>query len=120
MTPAEEWADLVRDVRAARDAQLESAGEISAIANRLKLGMGPGASASIVNQTSGPILMAGGFLVVIGIGLLAYSLGARAGDKTVLELRAAQVTELTRRVEMLEAYQQSAAKRLNSLEAKER
>ncbi len=111
---------MIAGMRAARDAQLDSAGELSALANRMKLGMGPGVSASIVNQTSGPILMAGGFLAIIGIGLLCYSLGARAGDKAVLDLRAEQVLELTRRVEMLEAYQQQSAKRLTQLEAKEK
>ena len=118
MSDVDDWRQMKADLRAATEAQITVAGELSALVNRTNLGL-PGASATVTQQSNSSILMAGAILAIAGVGLLTYSLGARSGDAAVLEIRERQVSELKTRVDMLEAYQQQFAKRLNQLEAKE-
>lgn len=107
-------ADKVED---AAELLWEATATLSAAANRIGAG---GSSATITQQTSGPILIAGAILAIFGVSLLAYCVGTRSGDAQVAAIRERQITELTQRVEMLEAYNQQVLKRLTIIEAKEK
>ncbi len=106
--------DSATQVEAAAERLWEATSVLSAAANRIP----SGASASIVQQSSGPILIVGSILAIFGVSLLAYHVGVRKGDAEVAAIRERQVQTLEDRVSLLETYQQQNMKRLSTLEAK--
>lgn len=108
--------DASDQVEAAAERLWEATSVLSAAANRIP----PGASASIVQQSSTPILITGAILAMLGISLVVYNIGTRHGDAKVEAKREAEVAEMRDRISLLETYQQQTNKRITQLEAEKR
>lgn len=98
------------------EAVLEAAGVISALANEMKLGRHPGTTAAIVQQSSTPVLVIGGMMLMVGIGLTVWNLALREAEKQVQIMRDRELEKLTQRVDLGEVYRNRHEARINALE----
>ncbi len=102
------------------EAVLEAAGVISALANEMKLGRHPGTTAAIVQQSSTPVLIMGGMMLIAGLCLTVWNLAMQESDERFELVRQQQAEDLKDRIEVLEAYNQQILKRLTTVETKEK